>query len=191
MSRNLRVALLLGLGLVLGGCGSTPESVTRWHSLRSTTPQAAPVATPAAAWSLAPVQVASHLDRPQMVLRRTDGAWMVLEHERWLSPLVDEVHAALSARLTQRMGPSRSDGTRIAMSLQRLDASVAGDTLLVAEWSLDAAGRRLVCRSQAHAIATASVAAIVAAQRELLAVLAEQWTRTLIAVTAGTVACPQ
>ena len=190
MTACLRETLLVSLGLALGGCVSTPESVTRWHSLRTLTPQSAPVAAPAAAWSLAPVQMVSHLDRPQMVLRRTDGAWTVFEHERWLSPLADEVHAVLSQQLAQRLGPGRSDGVRITLNLQRLDASVSGETLLVAEWTLDAAGRRLVCRSQAQRVATASVAAIVDAQRELLAALAEQWTRTLRSFAGATAACP-
>jgi uncharacterized protein len=91
----------LALAATLAACGTTPP--TRFHSLRSSQPTAAVAQTPM--WvEIAPVSVPAAVDQPQWLVRVADDSLRVLEQERWVAPLRDELRAALAEHLGQRYG---------------------------------------------------------------------------------------
>ena len=102
------------------GCASAPA--TRLHSLLTADARAASAA-PALAWQLAPVTMPAQVDRPQLVVRAADDSLVVLEQERWIAPLADEMHAAIAERLVQRFGLGAA-GTplRVRVEVQRFDS---------------------------------------------------------------------
>ena len=107
---------------LLAGCASS--ATTRMHSLLPPPAPGGSTATSAAAggWEIAPVQLPAQVDRPQWVLRLADDSLQVLEHERWIAPLADEVRAAVAARL-----PSSGAPLRITLDVQRWATPLGAD----------------------------------------------------------------
>jgi uncharacterized lipoprotein YmbA len=95
---NLGVALL---ALVVGACSSVPP--VRYFTLvpaPSTEAAVAPVAQPFQ-FELLPVTVPAQVDQPQLVVRQGGQGVAMLQGQRWIAPLGDEVRGALSADLTR------------------------------------------------------------------------------------------
>lgn len=179
-----RVLAPVAAALLLVAC-STPT--TRYHSLlpppesTATTPGAA--AAPARRdWELLAVVVAVPVDRPQWVLQRADGSFQLLEHERWLAPLPDELHAALSLHLERLLrGVEIAGGPwRVALELRRWDAALDRASRLEALWTLaSSAHPSRYCRSTIVQPAAAGIDGMSAAHRAAVAQLAERIAATL------------
>ena len=168
---------------LLLGC-ATP--VTRYHSLLPPADAAASGASAAAAarqsWELQPVLVAVPVDRPQWVLQRSDGGFQLLEHERWLAPLPDELHAALSLHLARLLRGSEPPGSpwRVALELRRWDAALDRHSQLEALWTISAMGHPArYCRVALKQAASGGIEGLAAAHRALVAQLAESLAATL------------
>ncbi|RMR53151.1 PqiC family protein [Pseudomonas cichorii] len=101
---TLRLKLLvLAAALGLGACSSTP---TRYYTLIAPMDSAsAPSAQPAPfQFEMLPVLMPVQVDQPPLVVRQGDGSLEILDTERWGSPLGDEFHDALTAKLERRFG---------------------------------------------------------------------------------------
>lgn len=93
-----------------------------------------------------PVSLPETLDRPQLVTRVTDTRVNVLELQRWAAPLKLEVPRVLAANLNQLLPdaavtvePQPATGRplwRIAVEIQRFDATPGSDVTLAALWSI-------------------------------------------------------
>jgi uncharacterized protein len=199
--------------LLLAGCAS--EAVTRFHSLlpvpvmdaqgaaatvlgvqsgaqsgaqadRQTL--AMPRAAPARGWELLPVTLPVQVDRPQWVLRRQDQTLQVLEHERWVAPLADEVHAALVQQLLQSPagGTPAQPPVRITLELLRWDAMLGAYSRIDAQWTLNAStGAPRNCRTTVQQAAGAGLDGMAAAHRAAIA----QLGRSLAASLAAPLGC--
>jgi len=142
--------------LVLAACSS--PAPPRYHSLLPAQTQLRAVAgNSPTAWQLLPVSIPTQVDQPQFVIRRADETFAVLEQERWIAPLGDELRAALSEHLGATLGapgaaplPGRKDW-RIAVDVQRFD-STPGRSTLAAQWTLLAGSDTpaLRCRVAGH-----------------------------------------
>lgn len=143
-------ALMLGLA----ACASTP---VRYYTLLE--PATALSLSPPAAFmvDVLPVDVPAQLDQPQWVVRQGDTGMQILDGERWAGPLGDELRAALSAQLVQRLGtqdiaglspPRGVPGMRIKLHVRHFDAWPGQTVQLDADWSLGFADDT----SQAHMI---------------------------------------
>lgn len=149
------VALIASLAL-LAGCGSAQPP--RYHSLMpAPSPTARPVAAAAAfAWELLPVTVPAGVDQPQWVVRTVDGSLAVLEQERWIAPLGEEVRAAVTDRLTQVVGAPAASAVpgrrwRIRIDVQRFDSAPGREARIEATWTLTSdaeAAAPLRCRGE-------------------------------------------
>lgn len=135
-------ALAATLLLALIACSA--PAPPRFHSLTPAAADTAPVSKAAAAagavaWDVLPVSVPPGIDQPQWVVRSTDGSLVVLEQERWIGSLADEIRAAVMARLTQTLGPPavRPDATwQVRIDVLRLETAPGREARIEAVWSL-------------------------------------------------------
>jgi uncharacterized protein len=183
--------------LLLAACSS--PAPPRYHSLlpAQTQLRAAPGTAPAA-WQLLPVSIPAQVDQPQLVVRRADDTFVVLEQERWIAPLGEEIRAALSEHLAATFGApgaapaaGRKDW-RIALEVQRFD-STPGRSTLAAQWTLLAGNDTpaLRCRSVHEQSVGAGAPALAAGHRVALQQLGVAIAGTLTALDAGRPAgCP-
>ncbi|MDY4350524.1 PqiC family protein [Pectobacterium brasiliense] len=193
-----RVEPLLSLTVLalLNSCSSPP---VRYHTLLTPASPVAPLSfmantTHAAPFfiDVLPVGIPAQLDTSQIVIRQGDSGAVVLDNERWLSPLNEEIRTALSADLTQRLntqdvsGLVRSADTpvvRIHLQVRRFDSWPGQSVAFDADWSLSAVGEengraRLICRSQLTEQAAGGDTAMLHAQQQIIARLAEQIAAT-------------
>ncbi|RKE36517.1 hypothetical protein B0G76_2711 [Paraburkholderia sp. BL23I1N1] len=186
MSFSARASLrsvTLTVALALSACASAPV-----HYYTLVSPAAQPAsAQPAAPFAIdvLPVGVPAELDQQAMVIRQGDSGVAVLDDERWVAPLGDQLRAALSTQLVRRLGTQDVAGlTRpinqpvlgIRLQIRRLDAWPGHAVQLEADWSLifaqDPNGVRLTCHTQLQEAAPGGYADLVRAQQLAIASLA-------------------
>jgi uncharacterized lipoprotein YmbA len=180
-----RLVRLCQLAAVAGltACSSAP---VHYHTLVAPIEQVAATEQPAPFLiEVLPVGIPVQLDQPQLVVRQGDSGVAVLDGERWAGPLGDEVRAALSAKLTRRLGtqdiaglarPSDKQVMRIKLQVRRFDVWPGQRSQLDADWSLgvadEAGNARLACHGQFDAAASGGYPELVQAQQRLIAELA-------------------
>jgi uncharacterized lipoprotein YmbA len=169
----------LGAAVLMAACSSTPPP--RFHSLLSAAQSlGVPPLKPLLAWQLLPITVPAQVDQPQFVVRRSDDSLVVLEQERWIAPLQDELRAALVEQLSITLGlpganpPPQRKGWRVAVDVSRFD-STPGRALLVVQWSVTASNLAepvLRCRGQFEQPVAGGMAALAQGHRQAIARLA-------------------
>ncbi len=174
----------LALPLLLAACSS--KAPLNYHTLTSAAEPAASGRAASFRFALQGVSVPPQVDQPQLVIRQGEGI-ALLENERWIAPLADEVRSALSADLSRDLGTldlgdaPRGSGApvlRIKVDLQRFDSQPGRGVQQDALWTLrlaEPAGERvLTCGSRISQPAGGSYAEVVAAHRQALSALAKR-----------------
>ena len=95
-------------------------------------------------FELLPVTVPAQVDQPQLVVRQGDQGIALLDGERWIAPLGDELRSALSADLTHQLHsedvsalPSNSKPLlRIKLDVRRFDSLPGSYALIEGTWSM-------------------------------------------------------
>lgn len=175
----------------LAGCASEPP--THFHTLL---PAPGAASAPALHWELLSVTVPVQVDQPQWVVRQPDDTLALLENERWIAPLADEMRAALAERLRQAGPVLGQPGTwRITVEVQRFDSLPGRQARLEAEWSLlppDGKTARQRCRGVfEEPTAGPSYAALAAAHRAAVARLGDAIGAALQSLDRGAMpTCP-
>lgn len=181
--------MMLGAVAALGACASAP---LHYYTLIPPAGGYAPTATKAAIsmqpaafkFELLPVAVPPQVDQPQLVVRQGDQGMQMLEGERWIAPLADEVRGALSADLARTLDTQDVSGLpagsqpvlRIKVDIRRFDSAPGSYALIDASWSLRVAkgDGALACTSQVTAQVGPGYDALVQGHQQLLAQLADQ-----------------
>jgi uncharacterized protein len=176
----MKALLLTVTALLLGACASAP--VTRLHSLlpppAATGTSASAAAAPALpGWELASVTLPAQVDQPQWLVRLADDSLVLLEHERWVAPLGDEIRSALTSQMSAALatlppGPR----WRVNLDVTRLDAMLARFSRWEVTWTLQRAGAAqptLHCRAAFEQAATGGLAALAVAHRANVARLGD------------------
>jgi hypothetical protein len=180
---------------LLCGCAQPPP--TRFHTLVPDwqSGAAAPRAS-APGWWLGELRVPVQVDRPQLVLLAGDGTLAVVERERWLAPLGDELRAALEQDLQRALGPAdagpAAERWEIDVEVRRFESALGAEARLEAQWALGrggAPGEGPVCRLRVAQPAPGDVPALAAAHRAALARLAEAIAASLRSRAGGGAAC--
>lgn len=194
---SAQLSVWLAPVLLLAACSS--QAPPRFHSLLPPAASVRVAALPAAvAWQLLPVTIPAQVDQPQFVMRRADDTFAVLEQERWIAPLADEIRAALAEHLAATLGAPGAAPTagrkdwRIAVDVQRFD-STPGRSTLVAQWVLltGADAPVLRCRSVIEQSVGAGVPALAGGHRQALQQLGTALAQALATLDAGRAAvCP-
>jgi uncharacterized lipoprotein YmbA len=147
-----------------------------------------------------PVAVPAAVDQPQWVVRTVDGSLAVLEQERWIAPLGEEIRAAVTDRLTQIVGTPAVSAEprkrwRIRIDVQRFDSVTGREARLEATWTLSSdadAAAALRCHGDfVQTLAANSYLALARGHQQAVAALADAIGSELNALKAGQGAtCP-
>lgn len=189
MTRRLLPALA---ALALAACGSVPP--VHFHSLLPVPAAASPVAPLPAArgWELLPVSVPPQVDQSGWVVRQADGSLAVLENERWVGPLADEIRGAVIEPLRARLPGAQRGPWRITLDVLAFETAPGRHARIDAEWTVsgpDAAAPKQRCRGSFEQPAAASYAATAAAHREAAARLGAAIAATVRALDDGAPRC--
>ena len=195
--------LMAAFGAVLvAACASAPM---HYYTLipAPDSAQADGAAPPASfQFELLPVGIPAQDDVPQLVVRQGGQAVNLLNSERWIAPLADEVRGALSVDLSRRLNAQDIssglpvDGKpvlRIKVDLRRFDSSPGNYALIDATWTVRPLKGEgvLTCSSRINENVGSDYAGLVAGHQQALGELAEQIASVVPALAAGTVpACP-
>ncbi|TCV91466.1 hypothetical protein EC912_11159 [Luteibacter rhizovicinus] len=179
------------LAVTLAGCATTAPM--HFHTL---VPQASGAATANAASFLIdvqPVDIPPQVDQPQLILRQGASDVVMLDGERWASPLADEVRGALSADLSSMLGTHDVNGlprgagqsiVRIKLDVRRFDSELGGQATLEAAWTVRGK-TSAACASRVSEPAGSSYSDLVQAHQRALAQVAGQIAQVARAVGSG------
>ena len=193
-ARRHGAAIGVAMLALLAACGSVPPP--RYHTLMpapaSTVRSPAPAGS--LAWEVLPVAVPAGVDQPQWVVRTVDGSLAVLEQERWIAPLGEEIRAAVADRLTQDVGapalsPESRKSWRIRIDVHRFDSAPGREARLEATWTLSSdadAAAALRCRGEfVQALAAGGYLALAKGHQQAVTTLADAIANELKALNAG------
>ncbi|MFZ0870126.1 MAG: PqiC family protein [Rhodanobacter sp.] len=203
---------LLGVGalLALAACASTP---LHYYTLIAPAGSMAPSGESAGAsgssrsplpFELLPVSVPAQVDQPQLVVREGGQGVALLNGERWIAPLGDEVRGALSADLARELRSQDVSGLpandkpllRIKLDLRRFDSQPGSYALIEGNWSvrlLHGGGYAgaLACSSRISETVGPGYDALVQGHQRAIEQLAGQIAAVATALGNGqTAACP-
>jgi uncharacterized lipoprotein YmbA len=144
---SARSILATALVLALAACASSP---VRFYTMVA--PSDGPLSAADAgggkplSFDLAPIRIPAQVDQPQLVVREGGQRLAVLESDRWIAPLADEVHAALAGDLVRALpGPDLTGVAgatpavlHIRVDLRRFDSVPGASATIEAAWSLRA-----------------------------------------------------
>lgn len=189
------------MALALGACGSVQ---THYYTLVAPAAGNTPVDAPANGvfqFDLLPVTVPAQVDQPAMVVRQGGQGVAVLQGERWVAPLGDELRGALSADLTRDFRaqdvsglPSGTKGVvRIKLDVRRFESVPGGYAYMEAAWSVRPlkGGDALACTSRFSEQVGSGYDALVQGHQQIVTRLAGQIGAVAGAMAAGqTASCP-
>lgn len=184
--------------LVLAGCASAP---TRFYTLEAAAGDASPVLHAGYRIDVLPVTIPAQVDQPQLVVRLGDDQLALLDSERWIGPLGDQIQAVLSENLTRRLGAEDVSGLpgmhdkptyRIKLDVRRFDSMPGHYALITAGWSVRAVGgtQRLTCSATVKRPVAAGYAALVRGHQQALAQLADAIATSVQRLAQGRGSCP-
>lgn len=176
---------------VLAGCGSAPA--VRYHTLFPAAATGAARVSPTIAWNVAGVSVPAQVDQPQWVVRLPDDSMRLLEQERWVAPLADEMQGAFGEAIARRLGgpgltrPASGKRWRVRIDVHRFDSAPSQHAALVVDWSASSGGNapELRCRDAVRQPVTADLMTLAAAHRQAVAQIGERIAAALQSLDAG------
>ncbi|OXI15509.1 PqiC family protein [Burkholderia sp. AU15512] len=211
--RARTIALGAGAVIALTACASNP---VHYYTLVSPATSATTTATSTTARAAAPlainvlpVGIPAQLDQQQMVVRSGTGAARILDNERWVAPLGDELRAALSSALVEQLGARNVTGlprpsNQIVMSIRtqvrRFDAWPGSMAQFEADWVVGVQqdtpgtpgtpGTRISCSTRLNEAAPGGYADMVRVQQRMIEQFATRIASTVRSVGNGRPACP-
>lgn len=207
MIRQRMYVLGLGVIMVLSGCASAPM---HYYTLvppagadADIAPPPASVGVAALPFELLPVSVPAQVDQPQLVVRQGGQGVVLLNDQRWIAPLGDEVRSALSVDLARTLGSQDVSGMtgsdkprlRIKLDLRRFDSQAGHYALIEGAWSVRTLhvqpGRVLACTSRIREKVGPGYDALVQGHQRAIAALAGQIAAVARSLAGGqAAACP-
>ncbi len=198
----------LSIALTLAGCASAPL-----HYYTLVPPATGPTSdvassSPAMAslpFELLPVTVPAQVDQPQLVVRDGSQGVALLNGERWIAPLGDELRSALSTDLAHQLHSedvSALPGSdkpllRIKLDVRRFDSLPGSYALIDATWSVrvmhgaSGQGSAVSCNSRVSETVGAGYDALVQGHQRAIGRLAVQIAAVAQSLGNGqTPACP-
>jgi len=162
--------------------GSCVSTSAHYYTLMSEPEHTAP-ATVAVPFRLEIGSIPAQVDRSELVIRLPDGRMAIVDSERWIAPVGDELQNALSVELSRRLGatsPSEPTGPRlfIRLNLDRFESSPYRYALVEASWHLalksSASNVSVQCRSRAYEQVTGGYPDLVRGYQRAVAAVASE-----------------
>jgi uncharacterized protein len=155
-------------------------------------------------FELLPVSVPAQVDQPQLVVREGGQGVALLDGERWIAPLGDEVRGALSADLARELHSQDVSGLpvndrpllRIKLDLRRFDSQPGSYALIEGNWSVrvlhgEGHGGAVACSSRISETVGHGYDALVQGHQRAIEQLAGQIAAAASSLGSGQVAaCP-
>ena len=193
-ARRRGAAIGVAMLALLAGCSSVQPP--RYHTLMPAPASTVRPPAPAGslAWEVLPVAIPAGVDQPQWVVRNVDGSLAVLEQERWVAPLGEEIRAAVADRLTQDVGASAVSAEprkrwRIRIDVHRFESAPGREARLEATWTLTSdaeAAMALRCRGEfMQTLAAGGYLALAKGHQQVVTTLADVIGSELTALDAG------
>jgi uncharacterized protein len=186
------VAWLLSVGV---GCSSAP---IRYYTLTPTPDQTLATSETTFAIDVRVVHTPPQLNRDELIVRTGPTEVMLLENERWASPVNDEIKGALRLELQRRLSGMtglRPAFTKLTLDIdvQHFEAELGRYALLAASWSaiLSSAGprpndaRTTTCTFQANEKIRSGYPGIVEGYQREIAALADAIVAALTSSASG------
>ena len=141
-----KLALSMGLlGLVLGGCATSPPA--RYYTLAPLQPPAVKAASvPTFTVAVGPVIMPDLLQRPQIATRTNDQQISFSDYHKWAGTLADETKRVLVVNLNGLLAGKRAAVTtddmaidpdfRVVVNINRFDGLPGGSVWLNAVWTI-------------------------------------------------------
>ena len=140
-SLYLRFALawLVSVGV---GCTSAP---VRYYTLTPTLGKTRPASEATLQIDVRVVHIPPELNRAELIVRTGPTETTLLDNERWVSPMKDEIKDAVRLELQRRLDGTTGlppSFTKLALDIdvQRLEAELGRYALLEASWSANSIG---------------------------------------------------
>lgn len=184
---------------LLGGCASTSP---RFYTL---VPESGPDSSRATAsgyrLEVDPVSIPAQVDRLELVTRLPNGGITVVDGERWIAPVADELQNALSVELLHRLGGDDpadargSDSISVRLTVERFESSPNRYALIEASWHLELkeAGKdvRVACRTRAYEPVGGGYPELVGGYQRAVTVIADEIAAVVRQSVGGVAAnCP-
>ena len=142
---RIRMWMIAAALLAVVGCGTTQPST--FYQLTQTADTQLSGLERGLAVGIGPVNVASYLDRPQVVIRGAGHRLEMSEFNRWVEPLTESISRLIIINLSNRlestrvyMVPRRNKtiplAFRVEIDIARFDGELGADALLVARWTV-------------------------------------------------------
>ena len=211
MSFPIRAGRSPGAGAVIAltACASNP---VHYYTLVSPATSATTTATSTTARAAAPlainvlpVGIPAQLDQQQMVVRSGTGAARILDNERWVAPLGDELRAALSSALVEQLGarnvtglprPSNQTVMSIRTQVRRFDAWPGSMAQFEADWvvgvqqNTPGTPARISCSTRLNEAAPGGYADMVRVQQRMIEQFATRIASTVRSFGNGALPVP-
>jgi len=141
------------------GCASSP---VHYHTLVAAPGRAGGAASgPRYVVEIGPVLVPPQVDRPELVVRRSDAQTQALDNELWSAPLADELSQALSLDIQEELdhtgpaGPADDQHTvRVRVRVERFESEPGRLASIEASWDVRVGHGRIdtgmACRTVAR-----------------------------------------
>lgn len=147
MERRVLLWILASTVLInVVGCATTQP--TRFYMLSALpNPQSQSDAdSPGLSLGIGPIELPPYLDRPQIVTRTSGNELHLAEFDKWAEPLQDHFTSVLAENLSLLLSTDRiiifpwerstPVDYQVTVKVTRFDATVGGDTSLIARWSI-------------------------------------------------------
>ena len=174
---------------VLAACSSTP---TQYLTLVPPAARAESGSAGAVGPALLTVTIPSQVDQPQLAVRHSDGSMALLETERWIAPLSDEIRNALALDLARQWAGNTTNGARVAVDVQRFDSVPGQYALIDAVWTVSttaSAAQKISCRSSIRIAVSEGYPALAKGHQAALEQLAAQIAKQAFSLRTGGATC--
>lgn len=185
----IRLCTGAAAALLLSGCAAAP---IQYLTLVPPAGQTAISSGGAAGAPAVSVTVPSQVDQPELIVRQSDGSMALLESERWIAPLADEIRIALSLSLARQWEPGPAGTVRVQVDVQRFDSVPGQYALIDAVWTLTAGGsapQQVSCRSSIRIPVGNGYPALAKGHQAAIEQLASQIAKQAVKLGAADTAC--
>jgi uncharacterized lipoprotein YmbA len=138
--------------------------------------------------------VPAEVDQPDLVVRESDGSVALLETERWIAPLSDQIRSSLNLALARRTARESTavQPVRIRVEVLRFEAVPDRYALLDSVATMSVAppvGAPLACRTSQRVSVAAGFPALAEGFQTAIDELADALTRQAAGLRAGSASC--